>query len=162
MNLINTIGFCTGIDPHPIHSYCASVRYRFAVSEAAYLEQLRSDIFSYLGDFAALDSLGNCLPHGGIQSPCILQSLHDALALRGPLSGICEIANRVPEHQWIIAYHVSPMPSCYKGIQATVLKILSIDESCFADLSISLLNKCAITCCPEICGLINSQVDWFL
>ena len=41
--LINsTIGFCTGINPLPINSYCASVRYRFAVSEAPYLEELRS------------------------------------------------------------------------------------------------------------------------
>ena len=45
--LTNNIGFCSGISPLPINSYCASVRYRFAVSEAAYLEQLRSDIFEY-------------------------------------------------------------------------------------------------------------------
>ena len=34
MNLTNTIGFCFGISPYPISCYCASVRYRFAVSEA--------------------------------------------------------------------------------------------------------------------------------
>ena len=37
-NLTNSIGFRTGIGPHPLSSYCASVRYRFAVSEASYLE----------------------------------------------------------------------------------------------------------------------------
>ena len=36
--LANNIGFCSGISPLPINSCCASVRYRFAVSEAAYLE----------------------------------------------------------------------------------------------------------------------------
>ena len=54
------------------------------------------------------------------------------------------------------------MPSCYKGIQTAMLKILSIDESCYADLCISLLNKCTVTFCLEVCGIIDSQVDWFL
>ena len=68
-----------------------------------------------------------------------LQSLHDARALRGPLEGICDIANRVQEHQWILSYLISSMPSSYKGIQIAVLKILAIDESCIADLSSSIL-----------------------
>lgn len=78
--LTNTVGFCSGISPLPINSYCASVRYRFAVSEAAYLGKFRSDMFDYIGDSATLSSFGLILPDGGIASPCILQSLHDALA----------------------------------------------------------------------------------
>ena len=42
--LTNIVWFCLGISPLPINSYCVSVRYRFAVSKAAYLEQLRGDI----------------------------------------------------------------------------------------------------------------------
>ena len=77
------------------------------------------------------------MPHGGIESTCIIQSLHDALASRGPLNSIREIADRVPEHSWLMSYPVSPMPSCYEGIQSAVCKILSLDESC-ADLNKSL------------------------
>ena len=53
------------------------------------------------------------------------------------------------------------MPSSYKGIQTAVLKILSIDGSCIADLSSSIFDKCLITYPPDICGLINVQDDWF-
>jgi hypothetical protein len=158
--LTNNIGFCSGISPLPINSYCASVRYRFAVSEASYLEQLRANIFAYIKDSAALSSFGLVLPHGGIDTTCILQTLHDALALQGPLNSIREIANRLQEHQWLLSYPVTPMPSCYKGIQTAVLKILSIDESC-AVLSSSLFDKCLITFPVDLCGIINKQLDWF-
>ena len=79
-----------------------------------------------LGDDATLDFIGSFLPLGGIQSPSILQTLHYALALRGPLSVACDIANMVPEHQWLLSYPISSMPTCYKGIQTAVLKILSL------------------------------------
>ncbi len=42
--LTNTIGF----NPLPINSYCASVRYRFAVSEASYLVDLKRDILALI------------------------------------------------------------------------------------------------------------------
>jgi len=163
--LANNVGFCSGISPLAINSYCASVRYRFAVSEASYIEQLRTDIFQYLssaahGSSAALSSFSSVLPHGGIESTCILQSLHDALALQGPLNGIIAIAERVPEHRWLIDYPISSMPSCYKGIQTAVLKILSLDESC-AVLSNSLYDKCLVTFPSDSCGNICKQVDWF-
>ena len=58
--LTDNIGFCFGSCPLPINSYCAPVRYRFAVSEAAYLEQLRGNIFAYIGDSAALCSFCFC------------------------------------------------------------------------------------------------------
>ena len=52
------------------------------------------------------------------------------------------------------------MPSCYKGIQSAVCKILSLDESC-ADLSKSIIDKCLITFPVDHCGIINRQADWF-
>ena len=69
----------------PINSYCASVRYRFAVSEADYLTNLKEQLFAFIGDNATAVSLANVVPHGGINSHSILQCLHDALALKGPL-----------------------------------------------------------------------------
>jgi len=101
------------------------------------------------------------LPLGGIKSPSVLQTLHDALALRGPLSVACDIANRLPERQWLLSYPLSSTPSCYKGIQTAVLKILSIDESCGSDLSTPLINTCVVTFRLEICGMIVPQHDWF-
>ena len=125
----------------------------------------RTDIFQYLasaahGSRAALSSFSSALPHGGIESTCLLQSLHDALALQGPLLGIFAIAEKVPEHRWLIGYPISTMPSRYKGIQTAVLKILSIDESC-AVLSNSLYDKCLVTFPSDIFGNICKQVDWF-
>ena len=109
--------------------------------------------FTILGLSAALSSFGLLLAHGGIDTTCILQTLHDALALKGPLNNIREIAERVQEHKWLLNYPVTPMPSCYKGIQIAVLKILSIDESC-AVSNKSLYGKCLITFPVETCGTI--------
>ena len=98
------------------------------------------------------------MPHGGIDTTCILQTLHDALALKGPLNSIIAIADRVPEHNWIINNPISPMPACYKGIQSAVLKIFSIDES-YVDLSKSLFAKCLITFPVDTCGVVEKRVD---
>ena len=62
--LANSTGFCTGIHPLPINSHCVSVRYRFAVSEAPYLEELRNAILAFLSDDASLVSFGNNLLQG--------------------------------------------------------------------------------------------------
>ena len=116
----------------------------------------------FLGHSAAPFSFSHVLPHGGIESTCILQSLHDTLALRGPRNGIIGIANRVQEHQWILSYPISPMPSSYKDIQSAVLMIVSIDESCIGDSSSSVIAKLLIIFPPDSCGPINMQDDWFL
>ena len=91
--LTNSVGFCSSIDPTPLKSYCAAVRYRFAVSEADYLIQLKEDVFAFVGDSVTLSSQAlNHIFHGGINSPSILQSLHDALALKGRLNEVhCQI-----------------------------------------------------------------------
>ena len=83
--LTNTIGFCSMIDPLPISAYCASVRYRFAISEAQYLRELRQSFFDLLDIDAPLLFLANRIPNGGIDSPSILQCLLDALSFQGPL-----------------------------------------------------------------------------
>ena len=70
------------IDPLPISAYCASVRYRFAVSEAPYLRELRQSFFDLLGTDAPLSSHANRLPNGSVDSPSILQCLLDALDFR--------------------------------------------------------------------------------
>ena len=159
--LINSIGFRVGINPLPINNYCASVRYRSADSEAPYLEELRDAIFALRSDDATLVSIGNILPQGGIDSPSILQSLHDALAFRGPPRVASDIANRAPEHQWLLSYPFSSMPSCYKGTRLAVRKILSIDESSIPDLNIVLARESVVTLGPDICGSVVPQHDWF-
>jgi len=82
--LINSVAFCSGINPLPIVSYCSAVRYRFAVSEAPYLIQLREEFFSFVGDSSPLPLVGlaQIIPHGGMNSPSILQCLHDTLSLK--------------------------------------------------------------------------------
>ena len=72
-DLTNSIGFRSVVNPLPISSYCASVRYRFAVSEASYLVHLKKGIFLLLGDEAPVISLSNQVPLGGIHSPSILE-----------------------------------------------------------------------------------------
>ena len=54
--LTNTVGFCSAIDLTPIKSYCAAVRYRFAVSEAEYLIQLKEEVFAFDQDNVTLGS----------------------------------------------------------------------------------------------------------
>ena len=89
-----------------------------------------------------------------------MQSLHDALALKGPLNSIIAIADRFPEHSWLINFPISPLPACYKGIQSAVCKTLSHDESC-AGLSRAIIDKCLVTFTVEQCGIISMQDDWF-
>ena len=103
--LTDSIGFCIDIDPTPIRSYCAAVRYRFAVSEADYLIQLKEDIFEYVGDSAPLSRLANKMFHGGIDSPSILQCLHDTLALKGPFV----IPSLNSANSWILTYPLSSL-----------------------------------------------------
>ena len=61
---------------------------------------------------------------------------------------------------WLTSYPISRMPSCYKGIQSAVCKILTIDESC-SDLSQAVIDKLHITFPVAEFGVIPLQVDWF-
>ena len=124
--LTNSIGFCTDIDPLPIRSYCAAVRYRFAVSEANYLIQLKEDFSEFVGDCAPLIRLANIMPHGGIDSPSILQSLHDTLALKR----LFILPSLNSANSWIPSYPLSSLPQGCKGIQTAVLRMLAESETC--------------------------------
>ena len=77
---MHTIGTFTAVEPIPIVSYCAAVRFRFAISECQYLHELRDDVLTMLGDHNVLCALpGRVIPSGGLNSPPILQSLLEAL-----------------------------------------------------------------------------------
>ena len=99
-----------------------------------------------LADDDLLLSLGSYLPQGSIDLHSILQCLHDALALCGLLCPASVIAIGFPEHQWILRYPHSSLPSVSKGIQSALFKILSIDESCIADLNIILAREAFRPC----------------
>ena len=103
--MTNSIGFCSMISPLPISSYCAAVRFRFASSEAPYLRELMKDIFAMLEDDLPLASLSGRMPLGGIDSPCILQCLLDALAFRGPLQVVKTLDTSSP-HMWCMQIHI--------------------------------------------------------
>ena len=46
----NTMCLCAAVEPLPIVSHCASIRFRFVVGEATYLRTLKIDIFEMMGD----------------------------------------------------------------------------------------------------------------
>ena len=144
----------------PISAYCASVRYRFAVSESTYLRELRQSFFDMLGTDAPLSRLANRLPNGSIDSPSILQCLLDALDFQGPLQVVNTLDISSP-HYWLRNYPVSPMPPGVKGIRSAVLKILSLEQTCVSDLDIILARKSLVTLGPELCGSIVPQARWF-
>ena len=179
--LTNTVGFCSSIDPTPLKSYCAAVRYRFAVSEADYLIQLKEDVFAFVGDSVTVSSQAlNQIFHGGINSPSILQSLHDALALKGPLSEVhCQIRLN-PSHSWILTYPLSvatiplrgsisvatiplqglsALPKECKGVQTAVLRILAGGETCHLYLEQELIKKLRISL-GGLFETVHFQPNW--
>ena len=159
--LTNSVGFCSAVNPLPINSYCASVRYRFAISEATYLLELKKTLFDLIGDEASVVSLANRIPLGGIQSPSILQCLLDALAFRGPLNSVYDQVTRFPEHNWILNYPISPLPQGYKGVQSAMLAILSQCECCFSDIQNQILLKAKITFGSDSINAIVLHPNWF-
>jgi len=158
--LTNSIAFCSGINPLPILSYCSAVRYRFAASEAPYLIQLREDFFSFIGDNSPLIGLANIVPHGGMASPSILQCLHDTLCLKGYMSNVHEQIRLNPSHAWILNYPHSSLPVGNKGVQSSVLSILSGSEMCETSLAASIKGKLTITLGEDSVSAILFQEDW--
>ena len=153
--LTNTVGFCSAIDPTPIRSYCAAVRYRFAVSEANYLIQLQEDFFKFVGDCAPLIRLADIMPHGGIDSPSILQCLHDTLALKGPFV----LPSLNPVNNSILTYPLSSLPQGCKGVQTAVIRMLAESENCHNFLERELVKKLRISL-GEIFVSVNFQPNW--
>ena len=158
--LINSVAFCSGINPLPILSYCASVRYRFAASEGPYLIQLREDFFALVGDSSPLVRVANIIPHGGLDSPSILQCLHDTLNLKGYLHKVYEQIRINPEFAWILAYPHSSLPVGSKGVQSSVLSILSGTEMCESSLAAAVKAKLKVTLGVDSFNVIHFQDDW--
>ena len=158
--LTNSISFCSGIDPLPILSYCSAIRYRFAASEAPYLIQLREDFFSFIGDNSPLVGTANIIPHGGMLSPSILQCLHDTLCLKGFMQNVHPQIRINPAHSWILSYPVSSLPVGSKGVQSSVLSILSGCEKCDRDLVNAVKDKLKISLGADTFRGIRFQEDW--
>ena len=113
------------------------MRHRFAVSEADSLIRLKEDIFDFVGDSAPLSRLANRMFHGGIDSPSILQCLHDTLALKVPFVLPClNSAN-----SWILTYPLSSLPQGCKGVQTEVLRLLAESDTCHKDLEKEIFKK---------------------
>jgi len=158
--LTNSIAFCSGINPLPILSYCSAVRYRFAVSEAPYLIQLQEDFFDFVGDNCPLVGLANIIPHGGMLSPSILQCLHDTLSLKGYMSNVYEQIRINPQFAWILNYPHSSLPIGSKGVQSSVLSILSGSEMCESTLAAAVKDKLKITLGTDSFYAIRFQENW--
>ena len=153
--LTHSVGFCTDIDPLPIRSYCAAVRYRFAVSEASYLIQLRIFFFEFVGDCAPSIRLANIMPHGGIDSPSILQCLHDTLALKGPFV----IPTLNSANSWILTYPLSSLHQGCKGVQTAVLRMLAESETCHKYFEKEIIKKLRISLGVQF-GYVIFQPNW--
>ena len=141
-------------------SYCSAVRYRFAVSEAPYLIQLREEFFSFVGDNSPLVGLAQIIPHGGMNSPSILQCLHDTLSLKGHLHNVHEQIRINPTFSWVLNYPHSSLPVGSKGVQSAVLSILSGSEMCETSLAASLKEKLKITFGEDLFIAIRFQDSW--
>ena len=153
--LTNSVGFCTDIDPLPIGSYCAAVRYRFAVSEANYLIQLKEDFLKFVGDCSPLITLADIMPHGGVNSPSILQCLHDTLALKGPFV----LPSLNSANSWILTYPLSSLPQGCNGVQGAVLRMLAESETCHKYLEIEIKKKLKISL-GEMFDSVVFQAGW--
>ena len=81
--ILHTLKSFTCVDPIPLADYCSAVMFRFAFSEKDYLSFLACSIRDLIGDNMPLAFSSWIVPDGGLRSPPILQSLFEALALKG-------------------------------------------------------------------------------
>ena len=157
--LAHSIGpFCI-VEPIPIISYCAAIRFRFASSIAEQLEALKTDIIDMLGDELPLVCLNGSLPLGNVNDPCIAQCLLNPLKFTGHLSFAKLIASRKAEHSWILTFPLTPPPPHHSGIQGAILAALKPFEQC--SLAPSLKNKADVTLGEEFSGSFIVSPFWW-
>ena len=82
--LLRAIDFCSVIQPTSLVDYAMACMYRFAVSEEAHLYQLILDIKDLIGDDLPVGNMVEGIPLGFLDSPPIVQSLIEAMQLKGP------------------------------------------------------------------------------
>ena len=154
--LTYAISFCSAVNPLPLKSYCLASLFRFAASEREYLVQLRIQVLDLIGLDAPI-ALTNSLhiPEGGLLCTPLLSSLLEALSLEGPLGAANEMVANNPDHQWLLDFPTSDLPSKYKGIQTALCSILSEGERT-RDLAASVASKLLITFRP-----IEFPQNWF-
>ena len=133
-SILHTLKSFTCVDPIPLADYCLAVMFRFAFSEKDYLSSLSCSIRDLIGDSMPLSFYNWVVPDGGMKSPPILQSLCEALALKGAHSRLKSAASYVSSGQWLL----SPVHSLQLGedrffvatnapktrLQSKVLKVL--------------------------------------
>ena len=158
--LSNSMSFCSNVNPLPIMAYCSAIRYRFDVSEAPYLIQLKEDFFSFIGDNSPLVGTANIIPHGGMLSPSILQCLHDTLSLNGYMQNVYSQIEFNPAHSWILSYPISSLPVGSKGVQSSVLAILAGCEMCDGDVVNAVQDKLKVSLGADSFDAIRFQEDW--
>jgi len=130
------------------------------VSEAPYLIQLREEFFSLVGDNSPSIRMANIIPHGGGASPSILQCLHDTLSLKGYMSNVYEQIRINAQFAWILNYPHSSLPIGSKGVQSSVLSILSGSEMCESTLAAAVKDKLKITLGTNSFYAIRFQENW--
>lgn len=83
----------------------------------------------------------NTVPHGGMNSPSVLQCLHDALGLQAHLHNVHRQIEFSSEHAWIHHFTVTSLPSGSIGVQTSVLAILAGSENCEGDMEKAISSK---------------------
>ena len=80
-----------------------------------------------------------------LQTPSILQCLHDILSLKGYMQNVYSQIVINPAHSWILSYPISSLPVGSKGVQSSVLAVLSGCEMCDGDLVIAVKDKLKVS-----------------
>jgi hypothetical protein len=137
--------------------------YRFARREKQFLYDLRDDAISLLGDHNdVVNHARGSLPHdGSIAEPPALNSLIDALELKGDHGVYAQAAQDSPMHQWFArgpTLHDTSPPLA--SVQSKVYKVFSKVEK-VRDLSHEMTQKIVTTLGNDLAGNIVVQADWF-
>jgi hypothetical protein len=137
------------------------VQFRFAHSEAEYLVRLHKKVLTDFEDVLPCSQLeGWHLPHGNLNSPCILGALLDCLEFEGPASQLASLGHSAETHQWILDYPRTPLPSCLRSIQSATLVMFSISEKS-PDLVASLITKLCVTLGRGDHDVLFVDTNWF-
>ncbi len=166
--------------PIAIASMCKAAMYRFARTESEFLSQLKAEVLSIRGeDQSVVGAVRARIPFGGLPHTPILESLLDALGIKGtfapfePLIKSCHdlswvlspspglgVAFDTPESLQSLPLPPSPLPPSLGGkLQGKIYECFSKSEKC-VDFARSMSQKLVVTLREEASRSLRVPVNW--
>ncbi len=171
--------------PVAITSMCKAAMYRFARAESVFLNQLKAEALCLLKDDQSLvGATRDRVPLGGLPHTPILESLLDALGIKGSFAPLGPLVKSCPDLSWVPprtpleirenpggflgvcsvldSRHVPPLPlppSLGGKVQGKIYECFSKSEKC-GDFAKAMSQKLVVTLGVEVSSSLRVPVNW--